>query len=85
MYSAYEEAHVDILKINQIHEDGPAFKAGLVAQTDYILGALDSKVFKKFEAISVFAVFIQENEGKDVKIYVYSSEQEQVRQVTLKP
>lgn len=58
MYSAYEEAHVDILKINSVHKDSPAFKAGLFAQTDYILGALENTRFIKFEAISIFAVYI---------------------------
>ena len=74
LYSSYEEAHNEIYKVTNVVKDGPAFGAGFsVANDDYVIAgrALDGPL-QRFEAVSTFAGFVHEHDGKEIDLYVYN-------------
>lgn len=63
-----------------VNPGSPAAKAGLHANTDYIIGA-DSILH---ESEDLFAL-IDSHEGKPLKLYVYNLNSDSCREVTLTP
>jgi len=43
-YEDYQDAHVNVLKVNKVHQDGPAFQCGLQSEVDFILGGKSAQV-----------------------------------------
>jgi hypothetical protein len=87
LYSSYEEAHNEIYKVTNVVKDGPAFGAGFsLANDDYVIAgrALDGPL-QRFEAVSTFAGFVHEHDGKEIDLYVYNCVQEQTRAVRITP
>ena len=43
-YEDYQDAHVNVLKVNKVHTGGPAFECGLQPEVDFILGGKSAQV-----------------------------------------
>ena len=77
----YKEAHTNVIHILEFYVDSPLYKAGFKPNTDYIL----STEHYSFVDDNDFMQFIKANEKKPLNIYVYSSETEKIRMLTLTP
>ena len=66
--------------ILDVQQHSPAALAGLRSNTDYIIGA-DTLLS---DAEDLFTL-IESNEGKPLKLYVYNSESDTTREITLTP
>ncbi|PRP83612.1 hypothetical protein PROFUN_08338 [Planoprotostelium fungivorum] len=80
-YCTVEVATEFVWHVLEVHDKSPASKAGLVANTDYIVGTPD----QQFNNSEDFYTLIQNNEEKSIVLYVYSTQQERMRQVQITP
>ena len=77
----YATAEENLLRVLSVEKNSPAALAGLTPNTDYLLGTtMDS-----FENEGVLADVLEENEESVVEIYVYNTDSDVVRVVTLVP
>ncbi len=77
----YAIAEENLLRVLSVEKQSPAALAGLTPKTDYLLGTtMDS-----FESEDVLADVLEANEENVVEIYVYNTESDVVRVVTLLP
>jgi hypothetical protein len=77
----YETAEENLLRVLSVEKKSPAALAGLTPTTDYLLGTtMDS-----FESENVLADVLEENKDSVVEIYVYNTQSDVVRVVTLIP
>lgn len=79
-FCSFEGANENVWHILDVNPGSPAAKAGLHANTDYIIGA-DSILH---ESEDLFAL-IDSHEGKPLKLYVYNLNSDSCREVTLTP
>jgi hypothetical protein len=80
-FDTYHDAEYNLCHILDVEADSPAELAGLVPETDYLLGTAE-KVFKDTD---VLYLELKENVDKPVEFYVYNSERDEVRVVLLMP
>mmetsp|Transcript_34590 Transcript_34590/g.33796 ORF Transcript_34590/g.33796 Transcript_34590/m.33796 type:complete len:93 (-) Transcript_34590:563-841(-) len=80
-YENFHEAHNKILKVNDVYLDSPSHDAELQPYKDFILGTREIC----FKSLDEFAKYIEINKETEIKLYVYSTEQEKVREVGLTP
>ena len=73
-------ANENVWHVLEVKEKSPAARAGLIAHTDYIVGA-DVLLSSNDD----FHSLIELNQGKTVKFYVYNLETEKTREVMLTP
>lgn len=66
--------------IQEVHPSSPADLAGLRPFTDYIIGA-DSILHESEDLFS----FIEAHEGRALKLYVYNTDEDTCREVTITP
>uniref|UniRef100_A0A0N5BM87 GRASP55_65 domain-containing protein n=1 Tax=Strongyloides papillosus TaxID=174720 RepID=A0A0N5BM87_STREA len=79
-FCSFEGANENVWHVISVKPNSPALQAGLISDTDYILGA-ESVLNQADDLIAL----VQANEGKPVKLYVYNVEHDNVREVTLTP
>ncbi|XP_028393508.1 Golgi reassembly-stacking protein 2-like [Dendronephthya gigantea] len=79
-FCSFEGANENVWHVLEIQPNSPADIAGFRPFTDYIIGA-DSVLH---ETEDLFAL-IESHEGKPLKLYVYNSETDGCREVTLTP
>ncbi|VDM98433.1 unnamed protein product [Thelazia callipaeda] len=79
-FCSFEGARENVWHVVQVQPNSPAEIAGLQANNDYILGA--ESVLNQAEDL---IVHLQANEGKSIKLYVYNTESDSVREVSLTP
>lgn len=77
----YMTAEENLLRVVSVQSDSPAAKAGLKPLTDYLLGT----TMESFENEDVLGDVLYENEDQVLEIYVYNSETDVVRVVTIVP
>jgi len=77
----YMTAEENLLRVVSIQPGSPAAKSGLKPQTDYLLGT----TMESFENEDVLGDVLYENENQVLEIYVYNSETDVVRVVTIVP
>lgn len=77
----YVTAEENLLRVVSIQPGSPAAKAGLKPETDYLLGT----TMESFENEDVLGDVLYENENHVLEIYVYNSETDVVRVVTIVP
>mmetsp|Transcript_8506 Transcript_8506/g.16035 ORF Transcript_8506/g.16035 Transcript_8506/m.16035 type:complete len:343 (-) Transcript_8506:91-1119(-) len=77
----YVTAEENLLRVVSIQSGSPAAKAGLKPETDYLLGT----TMESFENEDVLGDVLYENENHVLEIYVYNSETDVVRVVTIVP
>ncbi|KAL5489568.1 hypothetical protein EMCRGX_G018677 [Ephydatia muelleri] len=78
-FCSFEGAAENVWHVLEVHPNSPAAQAGLLPHTDYILGSDamtgDDDLFS----------FIENNNNKQLKLFVYNSEQDSCREVLLTP
>ncbi|XP_048410797.2 Golgi reassembly-stacking protein 1-like [Stegostoma tigrinum] len=79
-FCSFEGAHEHIWRVLDVEPNSPAAMAGLKPQTDYIIGA--DQVLQETED---FFNLIEAYEGKPLKLMVYSSETDAIREVVVTP
>ncbi|XP_043546709.1 Golgi reassembly-stacking protein 1-like [Chiloscyllium plagiosum] len=79
-FCSFEGAHEHIWHVLDVEPNSPAAMAGLKPQTDYIIGA--DQVLQETED---FFNLIESYEGKQLKLMVYNSETDAIREVVVTP
>ncbi|OZC07747.1 GRASP55/65 family protein [Onchocerca flexuosa] len=79
-FCSFEGARENVWHVVQVQPNSPAEIAGLQSNLDYILGA-ESVLNQADDLIA----HLQANEGKPIKLYVYNTESDSVREVSLTP
>lgn len=79
-FCSFEGSNENIWHILEVHPSSPADIAGLRPFTDYIIGA-DSILHESEDLFS----FIEAHEGRALKLYVYNTDEDSCREVTITP
>ncbi|XP_034251938.1 Golgi reassembly-stacking protein 2 [Thrips palmi] len=79
-FCSFEGSNENIWHILEVHPSSPADLAGLRPFTDYIIGA-DSILHESEDLFS----FIEAHEGRALKLYVYNTDEDSCREVTITP
>ena len=79
-FCSFEGAHEDVGHILEVQPTSPAELAGLRQYTDYIIG-FDSELD---ESVEIFSL-IKAHEGRPLMLYVYNTDTDRCREVTLTP
>lgn len=77
-FCSFEGANQNVWHVISVQPNSPASVAGLIGDTDYILGA-ESVLQAADDLISL----VQANVGKPIKLYVYNVDYDNVREVQL--
>ncbi|KAI4805283.1 hypothetical protein KUCAC02_009908 [Chaenocephalus aceratus] len=79
-FCSFEGANENVWHILEVEPHSPAALAGLKAYTDYIIGA-DTNMSESEDLFSV----IESHEEKELKLYVYSTDTDNCREVVITP
>ncbi|KAM3593619.1 uncharacterized protein V6R79_017317 [Siganus canaliculatus] len=79
-FCSFEGANENVWHVLDVEANSPAALAGLIAHSDFIVGA--DQVLQDSED---FFSLIEANEGKPLKLLVYNTETEQCREVVVTP
>lgn len=79
-FCSFEGANENVWHVLEVHPSSPAEAAGLRSFTDYIIGA-DSVLHESEDLFSL----IETHEDRPLKLYVYNSDDDSCRDVTIKP
>lgn len=79
-FCSFEGANENVWHILEVHPSSPAEVAGLRSFTDYIIGA-DSILHESEDLFSL----IESHEERPLKLYVYNTDDDTCRDVTIKP
>ncbi|ELU00246.1 hypothetical protein CAPTEDRAFT_229055 [Capitella teleta] len=79
-FCSFEGANENVWHIMDVQNNSPASLAGLISNTDYIIGA-DSVLHESEDLFTL----IESHEGKGLKLYVYNIESDRCREVTITP
>jgi len=79
-FCSFEGANENVWHVLDVQQNSPASQAGLISNTDYIIGA-DSILHESEDLFSL----IESHEGKPLKLYVYNYESDRCREVTIVP
>ena len=79
-FCSFEGANENVWHILDVHPKSPAEAAGLRAYSGYIIGA-DSILHESEDLFSL----IEAHEGRPLKLYVYNTETDHCREVTITP
>ncbi|CAF2999816.1 unnamed protein product [Rotaria sp. Silwood2] len=79
-FCTFDKANENVWHVLDVQQHSPAALAGLRSNTDYIIGA--DTLLNDAED---FFTLIESNEGKPLKLYVYNSESDMTREITLTP
>jgi len=79
-FCSFEGANENVWHILDIHPNSPAFLAGLLSHSDYIIGA-DSVLHESEDLFTL----VEAHEGRQLKLYVYNTESDSCREVTITP
>ncbi|XP_029649077.1 Golgi reassembly-stacking protein 2 isoform X2 [Octopus sinensis] len=79
-FCSFEGANENVWHILEVHPNSPADLASLRSNTDYIIGA-DSVLHESEDLFTL----IESYEGKPLKLYVYNTDSDSCREVTITP
>lgn len=79
-FCSFEGANENVWHILEVHPSSPAEAAGLRSFTDYIIGA-DSILHESEDLFTL----IESHEARPLKMYVYNTDDDTCREVTIKP
>lgn len=79
-FCSFEGANENVWHVLEVHPTSPADFAGLIAFSDYIIGA-DSVLHESEDLFTL----IETHEGKPLKLYVYNADTDSCREVTITP
>lgn len=77
----FAAAEDNLLRVLSVQKSSPAQIAGLTPNSDYLLGT----AMESFSSEDMLAAILEENTDRVVEIYVYNTESDVVRVVTLMP
>jgi hypothetical protein len=80
-FDNYEQASSEVVHVLNVEKNSPGEKAGLRPSSDYMLGTSDIVFHDENELAETCAAFV----GQSMQVYVYNSDDERVRIVTLTP
>ncbi|XP_052813292.1 Golgi reassembly-stacking protein 2-like [Mya arenaria] len=79
-FCSFEGANENVWHVLEVQPNSPADLAGLKSNTDYIIGA-DSILHESEDLFTL----IESHESKPLKLYVYNSESDSCREITITP
>ncbi|XP_068184847.1 Golgi reassembly-stacking protein 2-like [Antennarius striatus] len=79
-FCSFEGANENVWHVLEVEPNSPAALAGLRAHSDYIIGA-DTAINESDDLSSI----VESYEGKELKLYVYSTDTNDCREVVLTP
>lgn len=79
-FCSFEGANENVWHVLELQPNSPADLAGLKSETDYIIGA-DSVLHESEDLFTL----IENHEGKPLRLYVYNTETDSCREVTITP
>lgn len=79
-FCSFEGANENVWHILDVQQASPAYHAGLRSDHDYIIGA-DSVLHESEDLFTL----IDSHEGKPLKLYVYNTDEDTCREVTITP
>ncbi|XP_050418363.1 Golgi reassembly-stacking protein 2 [Patella vulgata] len=79
-FCSFEGANENVWHILDIEPNSPADLAGLKSNSDYVIGA-DSVLHESEDLFTL----IESHEGKPLKLYVYNSDTDSCREITITP
>ncbi|KAM9804794.1 LOW QUALITY PROTEIN: Golgi reassembly-stacking protein 2-like [Neosynchiropus ocellatus] len=79
-FSSFEGANENVWHVLDVEPNSPAAAAGLRAHSDYVIGA-DTLMSEDEDLFSLIETY----EGKELKLYVYSTESDNCREVLITP
>ncbi|XP_062613630.1 Golgi reassembly-stacking protein 2-like isoform X2 [Saccostrea cucullata] len=79
-FCSFEGANENVWHVLDVQPNSPADLAGMKTDTDYIIGA-DSVLHESEDLFTL----IENHEGKPLRLYVYNTETDSCREVTLTP
>ncbi|KAL5006194.1 hypothetical protein ScPMuIL_017352 [Solemya velum] len=79
-FCSFEGANENVWHVLEVHPNSPADLAGLKTNHDYIIGA-DSVLHESEDLYTL----IENHEGKPLKLYVYNTDSDSCREVTITP
>ncbi|XKL63835.1 hypothetical protein PGB90_006199 [Kerria lacca] len=79
-FCSFEGAYENVWHILEVHSNSPAEQAGLRAFSDYIIGS-DSVLHESEDLFTL----IEAHEGRPLKLYVYNTDDDLCREVTIVP
>ncbi|GAB0096956.1 Golgi reassembly-stacking protein 2 [Sergentomyia squamirostris] len=79
-FCSFEGVNENVWHILEVHPSSPAEEAGLRSFSDYIIGA-DSVLHESEDLFTL----IESHEGRPLKMYVYNTDDDACREVTIKP
>ncbi|KAH9498808.1 Golgi reassembly-stacking protein 2 [Bulinus truncatus] len=79
-FCSFEGANENVWHILEVQPNSPAALAGLRSDTDFVIGA-DSVLHESEDLFTL----IESHEGKALKLYVYNTETDACREVTITP
>ncbi|BFZ22050.1 hypothetical protein BsWGS_25089 [Bradybaena similaris] len=79
-FCSFEGANENVWHILEVQPNSPADLAGLKSDVDFVIGA-DSLLHESEDLFSL----IENHEGKALKLYVYNTESDSCREVTITP
>ncbi|XP_069108361.1 Golgi reassembly-stacking protein 2-like isoform X2 [Argopecten irradians] len=79
-FCSFEGANENVWHVLEVKPNSPADLAGLKSNTDYIIGA-DSVLHESEDLFTL----IDSHEGKPLRLYIYNTESDSCREVTITP
>ncbi|KAJ9584158.1 hypothetical protein L9F63_021493, partial [Diploptera punctata] len=79
-FCSFEGANENVWHVLEVHPSSPAELAGLRAFTDYVIGA-DSVLHESEDLFTL----IEAHEGRPLKLYVYNTNEDSCREVSITP
>lgn len=79
-FCSFEGANENVWHILDVYPNSPALQAGLLSHNDYIIGA-DSVLHESEDLFTL----VEAHEGRQLKLYVYNTESDACREVTITP
>lgn len=79
-FCSFEGANENVWHVLEVYPQSPAEAAGLRSFSDYIIGA-DSILHESEDLFTL----IESHEGRPLKMYVYNTDDDSCREVTIKP
>jgi hypothetical protein len=80
-FDTYKDAEEHIIHVLEVEENSPADLAGLIAESDYILGTAE-KAFKNPEGL--FEI-LKNNLEHPLEVFIYNSERDEIRTSIIMP
>ncbi|KAJ3252479.1 Golgi reassembly-stacking protein 2 [Boothiomyces macroporosus] len=78
---SFEGAHERVWHVLEVQKDSPSFVSGLISNTDYIIGSPQRTLHRKEDFLNL----VKDFKGKQLKLYVYNSELDSIRNVIIIP